>query len=487
MKTLFARTPLLIAISLAGCAAPITSHPSPYYANVVKHLDLGGEVFLYADIDGDLSAGAAYLDHVLERLGKASPELNLDRVNAKRLLDTLGLDRVLAVGLSSVQEEKIFHNKSFLQYGEPRRGLLLLTGAPPRELDLLHQTPGDVDVAFETDLKIKSVFDLVEAIVQDVAGSQAKDLFASLDEKLAGTSLSIRQVIARLDTRLLGVLRVDPKRSFVVPSKGQDITLPGIDLLLGIDNLALVFDAYVGALGKVPGVTRGLDGDMEFVEMDVPLPGATGLRPVLAKERKTGRLYLATSRGFIHEFLSDKTMTKKSLASAADFKKATLGFQGRCNGLSYLSGAFLTKVANVVRPLVKDDDKMKTGLDFFLELLPEAGIPFAAQQVNLPDGLFYLSNSTTSHKSTLFPALVSVPLAIAGAGAAVLASATKNYLRASKAATAVETPPVDGVDQAARGAEETPASASDSSTPPAQKSTRSKMRHRRRGPDGNPQ
>ena len=485
MKTLLARTPLpmaiALAIALAGCAAPMTSHPSPYYTNVVKHLDQGGEVFLYADVDGDLSAGAAYLDHVLERLGKASPDLKLDRVNATRLLGKLGLDRVLAVGLSSVQDGKTFHNKSFLHYGEPRRGLLLLTSAPPRDLDILRQAPGDVDIAFESDLKIKSFLDVMEAIVQDVAGSKAKELLASLDEKLAGTPLSIRQVLRQLDTRLLGVLRVDPKRSFVVPSKGQNITIPGVDFLLGIDNLAMVFDAYVDSLAKVPGVTRGLDGDLTFVEMDIPLPGATGLRPVFAKDRLTGRLYLATSRDFIHAFLADKTAAKKHLAEAADFKKATQGFQGRCNGLSYMSGAFLSKVADFVRPLVKDDDKMKTGLDFFLELLPEAGIPFAAQQVNLPDGLLYLSNSTTSHKSTLFPAMLATPLAVAGAAAAVLASATKNYLGASKAAATVNEPPLDLVAPPA-GTSEPPAPPA----PKAPKATRSKAKPHRRGTDIGP-
>jgi protein-disulfide isomerase len=340
--------------------------------------------------------------------------------------------------ISSTQDGKVFHNKAFFHYGNSRRGLLLLTEAPPHELEIPRQAPGDVDIAFESDVRIKSFVDLMEAITKDVAGGDAKDLLKGLDEKLPGTSLPLRQVLDHLDTRMLGILRVDPKRSFVVPSKGQDktdITIPGIDLLLSIDNLAMLYDALAGSLGKIPGVTAGLDGDLQFFEIDIPIPGAAWLKPVLAKDRKSGRLTFATSRAFIKEYMADKTAAKKHLAAAPDFKKATDGFQSQANSLTYMSGAFLAKLADFVRPFAKGDAKVQTGIDVFFELLPEPGIPCATEQVNLPDGLFHASNATTSHKSTIFPGLVAAPLALVVAGVAVMVSVFKRSL-ANQAATA---------------------------------------------------
>jgi len=434
---------LSLTIGLGGCATPNTAHPSPYFSRVTKHLDLGGEVFLYADVEGDLSAGADYLDRIIERAKKVSPDLKLDRIHVKRLLVQLGLDQLLAVGLSSTQDGKIFHNKSFLHHGNPRRGLLLLTEAPPRRLEIARQAPADADLAFESDVRLKSLFNLMEAIIKDVAGSDAKELLAGLDGKLSGTSIGIRQLIGHLDTRLVGVLRVDPRRSFVVPSKGDNLTIPGIDLLLSVDNMALLFDELQKSLGKIPGAVAATDGDLQLVEMDVPIPGAVGLKPVLAKDRNSGRLFLATSRTFLKEFLADKTAAKQHLAAAPDFKKATDGFLAEANGLTYMSGTFLGKLADFVRPLGKKDKDVQTGIDFFLDFLPEAGIAFATQQVNLPDGLYYASNSTASHKSTIFPGLAATPLALAGAGAAVLVGAVRNYGRASKAATGVAAPFTD--------------------------------------------
>lgn len=443
---------MLLAIGLSACTTPTTFHPSPYFSRVNKHLDLGGEVFMYADVEGDLSAGADYLDRIIERTKKVSPDLKLDRIHVKRLLEQLGLDQVLAIGLSSTQDGKIFHNKSFLHHGNPRRGLLLLTGVPPRELEVARQAPADADMVFESDVRLKTLFALIEAIIKDVAGSEAKKLLAGLDGKLSDTSIGIRQLIGHLDTRLVGVLRIDPRRSFVVPSKGDTLTIPGIDLLLSVDNMALLFDELQKSLGKIPGAMAATDGDLQLIEMDVPIPGAVGLKPLLAKDRTSGRLFFATSRTFLKEFLADKTAAKKQLAAAPDFKRATAGFLEQANGLTYMSGTFLGKFADFVRPLGKKDKDVQTGIDFFLDFLPEAGIPFATQQVNLPDGLYYASNSTASHKSTIFPGLAAAPLALAGAGAAFLVAGVRNYGRASKAAAEVASPFTDPSDPKAEGA-----------------------------------
>jgi protein-disulfide isomerase len=416
---------LPLTLTLTACASGF--HPSPHYANVTKHLDVGGDVLLYADVEGDLAAGADYLDKLIQRSSKTLPDLKLERVQAKRILHQLGLDQILALGLSSSRDGKAFHNKSFLRYGNDRRGLLLFSGAPPRELEVARQAPGDADVAFESDLKIKSLVDLVETIATDIAGKEAKDLFAGLDEKLPGSSLSLRQLIGHLDTRLVAVLRVDERRAFVWPGDGKT-TIPGFDLLLSADGLAVLFDAYEGVLRNVPDMKVSVESDMHWIEFDLGMPGAAWLKPVLAKNAKSGRLFLATSKSFVQEFLGDKTAAQTELAQAPDFKRATARFMSKANALTYMSGAFMPKVARFVKPLGKESEKLQAAVDSFLDLLPEGGIPFAAQQVNLADGLYHASYATMSHKSTLFPALVAMPLVVAGAAAAVLTSGYRGAL-----------------------------------------------------------
>ena len=407
----------LLLLTLSACGSSFTR--SPHYAGVTKHLDVGGDVLVYADVEGDLPAAADYLDKILERVKKTYPDLKLDRVNAKRILHQLGLDQVLAMGLSSTRDGKMFHNKVFFEYGNDRRGLLLLTGAPPRELEVARQAPGDVDIAFESDFKVKSFLELIKTIAKDIGGKDGQALFASLNEKLPSTSVSFNQLIGHLDTRVVGLIRVDYQRAFVVPGE-EKITVPGFDVLLAIDDLAILFDAYHGQLETLPSVKTSAEGDLQYVEFEAAVPGAAWLKPVLVKDAKSGRVFAASSKGFVKEYLAEKT-GGKALGQATDFRRATAGFLPQANALTYVSSAFTPKVLRFIRPLGKKDKDVQAGIDLMMELLPEEGIPFAAEQVHLPDGLYYASYSRASHKTALLPALVVGPMILAGAAAAVIA------------------------------------------------------------------
>jgi hypothetical protein len=301
----------------SACASKFT--PSPHYAEVTKHLDVGGEVMFYADVDGDLSATADYLDKVIEQLQKAYPDLKLERVKAKRILQQLGLDQVVAMGLSSSRDGKAFQNKAFFAFGKERRGILQLTSSPPRPMEVAELAPSDTDVAFENELKLKSLMDLVELIVVDVGGKDGQKLFEGLNDKLPGTPLSFRQIIGKLDTRVVGVLRVDYNRAFVAPGK-EKVTVPGFDALFAIDNLAIVFDAYYGMLQALPKVKCSTESDWQWVEFDAPIPNAPWLRPVIAKNVKSGRLFAATSKAFIKEYSTDKSREKTAIVHTKGFQ-----------------------------------------------------------------------------------------------------------------------------------------------------------------------
>jgi protein-disulfide isomerase len=424
-----------LGLSLTACASGFEA--SPHYATVAKHLDVGGQALLFTDVDGDVAAGAAYLDKLIERARTSFPDFKLERVNTKRLVGQLGLDQVQAIGLSSSRDGQAFHNKAFFAYGRPRRGLLLMADTPPHESEVLRQAPADVDLVFESDLHLKSLASLIETIAVELGGKDGQELFAPLDEKLPMTQLSLRQVIERLDTRLLGVVRIDEQRSFAWPGEPK-VAVPGFDVLLALDGMAVVFDAYAGLLRKLPNATATAEGDMEWIEVDAGIDGAPWLKPVLAKNAKTGRLFLATSKAFAKEYLAEKPEGKR-LAKAADWKRASARFLPKANGTTFVSGALLGKVERFVRPLAKNDKQAQAGIDVVMDLLPAPGMPYAAQQVNLDDGVYSASYATMSHKSALLPALLAGPMVVAGAVAAV---ATSAYRKTARAITA-ETPPAD--------------------------------------------
>jgi hypothetical protein len=61
-----------LGLSLTACASGFEA--SPHYATVAKHLDVGGQVLLFTDVDGDVAAGAAYLDKLIERARTSFPD-----------------------------------------------------------------------------------------------------------------------------------------------------------------------------------------------------------------------------------------------------------------------------------------------------------------------------------------------------------------------------------------------------------------------------
>jgi protein-disulfide isomerase len=426
-----------LTLVLTGCASSGAGQPSPHFSDVAKHLDVGGQLLVYGDVEGDLSSAAAEVDRAIARLAASYPAFKLQPIHAKHIVEQLGLDQIVAFGLSSKRDGKIFHNKSFLKYGHDRRGILLLTEAPPHEIEIARQAPANIDLGFESDLKIKSLLALVEAIAKDAAGEQAIDLFSGLDTPLWGTSLKLRTLLDRLDTRLVGVLRVDERRSFVWPD--TKLTVPSVDLLLSLDDVAILFDALESLAHGLPGIHSGVDGDFHFLEIDPPIPGANWLRPVLAKNSRDGRVFLATSKDFIKEYWSPKTDGKAILAQAPDFKRATTGFERKANGLSYVSAGFVPKLTRFLRPLGTDDPQRRAGTDYFLDLLGEAAVPMAAEQVNLPDGLLTLSNLPLSHKSTIIMGMAALPTAVTGA---LVAAYTSGLLRAAHASKHAQRPPM---------------------------------------------
>ena len=426
MRASLSRIGLGLGLVLGACATPT----SPHFTSVANHLDQGGKVFLYTDIEGDLPAGAEYLDKLLARLGKVSPELHLERINANRLLGQLGLDTLQAFGLSSTQEGAVFHNKAFLKHQGPRRGLLLLTGEAPRPLEITRQAPANADVVFESDLRIKTLVDLFEGIVKDTLGPDANEVLEFLDEKTPAGSLTVRQLIDQLDTRIMGILRVDIPRDFVLSkhSQGKPMTL---DLLVAADRFAVLFDAADRLLRLIPSIKRSTEGDWQYLEMAIPVPQISGLAPVLAKNGKTGRVLLASNRGVVKEFLGAPA-TGTKLGDTPEFKVATAGFAPQANGFSYVSGAFLPKVVQLARALGQTDREVREALDLIVDLLPTEGMTFASQQVNLPDGLSYISNTPYSYKSALFAPLLAAPVA-AGIAAAVAIPAYTRYERNASA------------------------------------------------------
>src|SRR6478736_4447424 len=102
------------------------SERSSHFAAVQKQLELGGTLYAYADVDGDVFKLADGLRGVMEQVAETQPEAAPFLKQDYRALATImGLDDIKALGLSSVPVgDGTFRNRVFFLTPHGRHGFL---------------------------------------------------------------------------------------------------------------------------------------------------------------------------------------------------------------------------------------------------------------------------------------------------------------------------------------------------------------------------
>ena len=150
------------------------------------------------------------------------------------------------------------------------------------------------------------------------------------------------------------------------------------------------------------------DDRLALLEFALPLPGGFDwLAPVVAKDKTTGRVYLATQLALVRSCLE----RKNALGSSDVFRRAMVGLPERGNGLSYTSPQLTEKIRRIVESYPSAGAEEKRIVQVIIDLvLPTLGVPTAAVTTQLADGVYTASNSTSSHKESLL--LVQYPMAL---------------------------------------------------------------------------
>ncbi len=400
-----------------------TGFQSPHYKAVSDRLDLGGQVFVYVDIEGDAEKGAEFVDDILKKYKKDIRVDALQKLNVVQIVKMLGLDQVKAFGLSSYRDGNVFRNRAFIRKpGEPK-GLTRMLSRPARAFEIARKAPADTDIAFEADLQLKTLYEVVAQVLREVMGEQAEQWLHVVHSPIGKLSLSYIQLIEKLDTRLVGMLRVNAGKHINIP--GAEFSFPHTEVLLGIDDLGIVFDELIKLLGKVPFVKITEEGDWHFIESAMPMPGDLSLyNLVLAKQKSTQRLFFATSRALLESYFDEE---KPTLQAAAEFKTAMKGLPTEGNSLHYMSPRFTAVVKEFLVNLSKAYPDAGEGVDLVSALLPQSDLAVASVRKNLPDGVFIASNSSSSHKTTLLGLSYGGTAFLGGVVAAVVVPAYMEY------------------------------------------------------------
>lgn len=374
---------------------------SRHFLAVSQQLELGGTLYGYADVDGDVLKMVNALNGTLTQLAAAQPAIApYVKQDYAALATKLGFTDVKAAGFSSVPDGTgFFRNRVFLYVPGKRQGLLAGLGGPSAPFAHLNLAPANTDFYSETEIDLPAVYQTVQDVVAIVGGEPSRSALET-GLKKAGDSiaLSVFGLINGLKGRMATVMRFDGDRVLRTPVA----SIPAFSILLCVDGVGQVVEP---SLAKASNLVRTDVGTAHQYQLAQPLP-VEGIKPVLVVDGST--LYVATTS----EFLEECRNQKSGLAEAPAFRESLARVGAEGNGLSYFSPHLFTRMAQLETLNPGLPPAIVQNLHQALASLPKPSRPLVTVRTNLPNGILVRSYSDRSLKSNLALAAMLNPITV---------------------------------------------------------------------------
>lgn len=380
-----------------------TAERSAHFATVTKHLELGGTIFGYVDVDGDMARLAVLLKNLADQATASQPMAKaFVPDDFAPVLADLGFDDIKAVGFSSVAaEDGGFRNRVFLHAPGGRHGLLAGLGGAPAPFAVSRLAPADADFVYETDLDTPAAYAAIRAVVARVAGEPvAKMMDAKLDEKQSDAPYPARELIDAAKGRFSLVLRIEETKTYALGAAG--FTSPAFDLALRHEHGGVKLAPVLTDVSFLQREDR-VGGVIAFVaKEEVPV---LGWRPEILIEGDT--ISVVSRAGFL-------APEGARLADDPAFRAALASVGETGNGLTYVGPRFSARAARLaeLNPGLKPEQQIV--MQRLIGMLPESGSALVSVRQNLPDGILVRSKWNSSLKSDLV--IANPGVAVVGTG-----------------------------------------------------------------------
>lgn len=371
---------------------------SKNFLAVQKQLELGGTLYGYVDVEGDVQKVMTVLQGIMGMVAEQQPQAAFAaQLDFQGLAATLGLTDIKAVGLSSVPEgDGFFRNRAFFYTGGERHGLMAALGGKPAPFKHVKLAPADAAFYGEAELDVSAVYKTIKQVVGKIAGEPAGDqLEQQLKKAGDAAALSFLDLIYGLKGRSAIVMRVDAEKTFRTPGP-QGLVLPQFQLLLTVDGVGQVIEP---SLANLPMLRRSESGTQHIYALAQRMP-IEGLQPALVIDGT--QLYFTTSL----DFLKECRELKSGLEQAPEFQKALAQVGKEGNGLTYVSPKFFDQIRRIesLNPNLPPD--AKPIFAYLAKNLPTPDRPLIANRINLDDGILIRAHMNRSFKQDIAAAAV---------------------------------------------------------------------------------
>jgi len=354
-------TAAVLLLSLPACqkkpeVKTASVEPTSFDA-VTKHLDAGGNAYLYLSTDTinkTVSGKLATLGPDLIASGKFDDANKAKAAAAwdsfSKIVANSGLKEISGFGASSIALAPSYYQIKWVthHYPDKANGLIWkLRGSTPNALDFTAYLPERTAAASSGNLKLTPIWD---ALNQEAATNA--DLRQGLDQAAQkfqqATGLDLPALLASLGPNYSFVVTLDESRPTPLPinPSAPPVTLPEPGLAIFIQVQDDVFINRIDTeLSKNPMVTKTDGTDLKIRTLALPLPVAF-LRPTVAW--KKGLLMISTNDQLLRDMLDVKAGKKPGFAATnAEFKKLMTGLPTTGCSFGYVSPLFQKTVTAI--------------------------------------------------------------------------------------------------------------------------------------------
>ena len=382
---------------------PLNAVPSPSYEVVEKHLDLGGQLYLYYDTEtvmvrlDQMLADLPSLFRSLPDLGGTATDMPMQMLLSADWQTTfrdLGFTRIKALGMSSVKLENGTYRNVARLYVEPaeEEGVFGLI-ADSDAFSSLAYAPDTTDFFHTLSLEPGKIVNVIRTAAESLAGSQGKSMIdAWLNAPAGASSLTIEQIVRAAPKRISLIVDLDRSQSSQLP--GVPIEFPRASTLLVLEGQGDDFQNLLGILLS-EGSTVSEEGNFTYYRspQDMSHPGLSWLAPLAVMDTGEPRMFFATDNSIFEQSIADENR----LADSEGYLASMEGLPPTGASLTYLSPDFTQWVADLREDLTRNFPPVRIAFTFYAMYLPILSIePMDSASISISgrdaDGLFVVAN-----------------------------------------------------------------------------------------------
>lgn len=318
-------------------------------------------------------------------------------IDAKAILDALGLGDITSYAMSSEKDGTEWKNLMFLHTGGSDKGIFSLLGKKGADFSAPNMCPAGSDLVMQMDLDLRSAESLIRSVLKGGKApvEEMQDFEDSMKEEIPAMGMNASAILSKLNVRVNIAIDFDDKVKLTLPSVGE-LNKPRV--VVRLDGLAWMWDKMGDDMIAKSGIPTQKKEEAGITTYSVPAYIAEvfmGYLPVIAIDKTKNQIWISSSP----EFLKRSMSGEESLASSIVYKVTMQGLPEKGNAMIYMSKEF-ADIALKLHEIAKANGMMeglgenKDDVGSMIEILKKIKQGNVATLSRGEDGLHFSSRST---------------------------------------------------------------------------------------------